>query len=101
MRYKALFVTTLLSLFILENPAKAVPSKWEEVSTSFNDLLSSGWTITGHSSNRVASYSGVLRNKDYDEQVLTFLLTKSGKNIVCFVIEPRPPSANFACRRLN
>ncbi len=90
----------LVSLLTFKLPAYSIPTKWEDVRISMTDLLNSGWRLTAHGTNRVAANSNA--GNGFDQESLTFVLTKNDKYIVCFLENPRPPIANFAgCRKLN
>jgi hypothetical protein len=91
----------ILSILAFQSTAHSVVTKWERVEESFSDLLNSGWQISGHSSNRAATSPGASGYKPYDEETYTFLLIKNGKYIVCIIANPKPPSNNASCRKLN
>jgi hypothetical protein len=97
--------TAMVNTLLFQNVVYAAPilkeTKWESIDMSLTELLNSGWQISGHGSNRIA-----FRNNTgpggKDEETFTFLLTKNGKHIFCFVVDPVPPKASTSgCRRLN
>jgi hypothetical protein len=97
----ALFlVFPLVSLLAFKLPAYSIPTKWEDAKISMTDLLNSGWRLTAHGTNRVAANSSA--GNSFDQESLTFVLSKNEKYIVCFLENPKPPVANIAgCRKLN
>jgi hypothetical protein len=95
----------VLSLFILvtalPKASHSIPTKWEDANISMSDLLDSGWQITSHGFNRVAS-NGTPVSSGFDEKVFTFLLTNGRKHVICLSDNPKPPIANASsCRKLN
>jgi hypothetical protein len=95
-----LIIFPLLSLLTFNLPAYSIPTKWEDAKISMTDLLNSGWRLTAHGTNRVAANSNA--GNGFDQEVLTFVLSKNDKYIVCFLENPKPPIANRAgCRKLN
>jgi hypothetical protein len=74
---------------------------WEPVGMTLNQLLNSGWQISGHSVYRVATSPGASGYRPYDETQYSFILTKNGKYVICLVLDPRPSMATSACRKLN
>jgi hypothetical protein len=91
----------ILVVFSFQVTAYSIPTKWEDAKINMSDLLNNGWQLTAHSSNRVATSAspGV---SSYEEIMLTFILSKNSKYVMCFVENPRPPIANAAsCRKLN
>jgi hypothetical protein len=77
-----LFVFPLISLLTFKLPAYSIPTKWEDAKISMTDLLNSGWRLTAHGTNRVAANSNA--GNSFDQESLTFVLTKNDKYIVCF-----------------
>jgi heptaprenylglyceryl phosphate synthase len=74
---------------------------WKDTDTSMTELLNSGWKIINHGSNR-GTVSDQFGNKRFDEETYTFILNKEDKYILCYMINPRTPQAEFAaCRSLN
>jgi hypothetical protein len=91
----------VLSIFIFQSPAYPVPTRWEKVDFSLEQLLNSGWKMSEHSTNRAATAAspGVSAT---DVETFSFLLSKNGKYTICFMENPSPPVANAAsCRKLN
>lgn len=93
-------VLIVSSILFFQTSAYATQTKWERVETSMEQLLNSGWKISGHSSNRAAVGNAGAAN-NYDESIYTYLLTKDNHYITCAVIAPRPPSVDARCRSLN
>jgi hypothetical protein len=95
-----LIIFPLVSLLTFDLPAYSIPTKWEDAKISMTDLLNSGWRLTAHGTNRVAANSNA--GNGFDQESLTFVLSKNDKYIVCFLENPKPPVANIAgCRKLN
>jgi hypothetical protein len=95
-----LLVFPLVSLLTFNLPAYSIPTKWEDAKISMTDLLNSGWRLTAHGTNRVAANSNA--GNSFDQESLTFVLSKNDKYIVCFLENPKPPVASIAgCRKLN
>jgi hypothetical protein len=94
-------VIVLLLNLTFQNTAHSIPTKWEKVNSSLSELLDSGWTLLGITSNRVA-YRNSVSPGGLDEENFIFSLTKNGKYILCSIGNPQPPVAQVAgCRRLN
>lgn len=97
---KNVAISTTSILLIFSGATYAVPSKWEKVDASMSELISSGWQITAHGTNRVAANSNA--GNGFDISTFSFLLTKSNSYIICIFDNPRPPLANsVSCRKLN
>jgi hypothetical protein len=97
----SIYLPAILSLIFVQSTAFSTPTKWENVSTSMDELLNSGWQISGHGTSRAATAPGP-GVAAMDVETFTFILTKNGKYIICRTINPNPPVANDArCRRLN
>jgi hypothetical protein len=91
----------LISVLALQNVAYSIPTRWEKIDVSLNDLLNSGWQLLGVSSNRVA-YRNSVSPGGLDEETYTFSLVKNGKYIVCAMTNPYSPIAtSAACRKIN
>jgi hypothetical protein len=96
------FIYAFLSALILQDAAHSLPTKWEDARTTFSSLLDAGWQVSAHGTNRAATSPGASGYTPYDEETFSFLLTKNGKYIMCFIVNPRPPVAKSAsCRILN
>ncbi len=102
MRIKIAFATISLVLmsFLFHSPAYSISTKWEDAGVSLSSLLNSNWQVIAHSTSRVAANSNA--GNSFDVKSFTFLLTKSGKFILCNVEGPTPPVAtDTGCRKLN
>jgi hypothetical protein len=102
----AFAVMLILNLYTMKHSAYAASTldketTWEPVGMTLNQLLNSGWQISGHSVYRVATSPGASGYRPYDETQYSFLLTKNGKHVICLVLDPRPSMATSACRKLN
>jgi hypothetical protein len=94
------FIFSLLSVLSFHSSAYSIPTKWGEAGVSMSELIDSGWQITAHGTNRIAANSN--SGNGFDVRTYSFLLTKSGKYIICLVENPSPPVANaVSCRKLN
>jgi hypothetical protein len=92
---------TLISVLASQNIAYSIPTRWEQINVSLNDLLNSGWQLLGVSSNRVA-FRNSISPGGLDEETYTFTLVKNGKYIVCAMTNPYSPVAtSAACRKIN
>jgi hypothetical protein len=93
-------IFTTLMLLTLQSIAYSIPSKWEKVDASMNELINSGWQITAHGTNRVAANSNA--GNGFDISTFSFLLTKNSSYIICVFDNPKPPLASsVSCRKLN
>lgn len=95
----------MINSLFFQNAVYSVPTlketKWEPIGMSLTELLNSSWQISGHGSNRVA-FRNNTEPGGVDEETFTFLLTKNGKYVFCFVVDPVPPKARASgCRSLN
>jgi hypothetical protein len=89
-----------ITLFLtVQNSAHSKLTRWEDAKLSLSELLDSGWQLTGHGTNRVAANSN--SGNGFDVQTFSFLLTKSGKHIICILTDPGQPATDAKCRRLN
>jgi hypothetical protein len=92
-----IFVSVLLSILLSARSNNAAPTKWEDVTSSLAELLDNGWKVMGYGSNRVMQFS-----TNTDEEMLSFLLIKDEKYILCRIVNPKPPIATrAACRKIN
>jgi hypothetical protein len=90
----------LASVLTFQESAYSIPTKWDDARMSMSDLLSTGWQLTAHGSNRVAANSN--SGNSFDAETFSFVLAKGDKYIICFVENPSPPIARASsCRRLN
>jgi hypothetical protein len=89
----------LFSALIFQGSAYSNTTKWEDARLSLSQLLDSGWQITGHGTNRVAANSS--SGNSFDVKTYSFLLTKSGKYIICLLENPGQPATDDKCRKLN
>jgi hypothetical protein len=97
-----ILVSTLLFILLSTKDIGAAPTKWEDVTSSLSELLDSGWKVVSHGSNRVLQSSGVSYRNDTDEEMISFLLIKDEKYILCRIINPKTPIATRAsCRKIN
>jgi hypothetical protein len=100
-RSTTIFASIILFALSHAKNTNAAPTKWEDVTSSMSELLDSGWKVISHGSNR-AMLSGGLAANDFDEEMLSFLLIKDEKYILCRMINPKPPVATRAsCRKIN
>jgi hypothetical protein len=104
-------IDSLLVLCFLLNPINSVaqPAKnykqtvWRNVDSSLSELLNSGWQLSGQSSSRTST-PPVLGSPTprINEVMHTFTLAKSGKYIICILLEPRVQEETYsACRSFN
>ncbi len=101
LRYISSIIFMTCCPLIFQNPVYSIPTKWEVVNSSLNQLLDSGWQMFSHGSNR-ASYRNPISPGGLDEETFTFILTKNSKYIMCRVTNPQAPVANLSgCRKLN
>jgi hypothetical protein len=89
----------LLTSLAFQGAANSLPTRWEKVTVTLEQLLNSGWQISGHSSNRVAANSNA--GAGFDRETYTFILTKGGKYIICATENPTLGTTEMGCRRLN
>jgi hypothetical protein len=96
------FITLVTLVLVIQNPSYSVPTRWERIETSMEELLNKGWQIMSYNSNRAATSPGASGYRNYDTTNFTYLLTKNGKYITCILRDPSPPEATDAgCRKLN
>jgi hypothetical protein len=102
--YKKLFfsyITTIILSFSFQSTAYSNPTPWERVESTLAELLNSGWNLMDVSSHR-AAYQNSFSPGGFDETTLVFSLNKNGKYIICYMDNPKPPTANTAgCRKIN
>jgi hypothetical protein len=97
---KNIVISTTSILLSFPCATYTVPSKWEKVDASMSELISSGWQITAHGTNRVAANSNA--GNGFDISTFSFLLTKNNSYIICIFDNPKSPLANsVSCRKLN
>jgi hypothetical protein len=95
------FVTTIILSFSFQGTAYSNPTPWAKVESTLAELLNSGWSLMNVSSHR-AAYRNSLSPGGFDETTLIFSLTRNGKYIICYMDNPKPPTANTAgCRKIN
>ncbi len=102
--YKGLFlsciITTVLG-FSFQGVAYSKPTPWGRVESTLAELLNSGWNLMNVSSHR-AAYQNSFSPGGFDETTLIFSLTKNGKYIICYMDNPKPPTAKVSgCRKIN
>jgi hypothetical protein len=97
---KNIIIFTISIWLTLPSAAYSVPSKWEKVDASMNELINSGWQITAHGTNRIAANSNA--GNSFDVSTFSFLLVKNNSYVICIFDNPKPPLANsVSCRKLN
>jgi hypothetical protein len=97
---KAVLLCSMIFLVSFPTTSYSIPSKWERVEMSLSDLINSGWQITAHGTNRVATNS--INGGNFDISIFSFLLTRNNNYIICIFENPKPPIANStSCRKLN
>jgi hypothetical protein len=88
-----------LFMLLLPQSAKSIPTKWDRIDQSIEELLNSGWQVIAHSSYRAVFASP---GNSINEISFSYVLSKGGKYVTCTIVNPKPPIADTSgCRRMN
>lgn len=97
-------VVAYSAALLLFSNAFAEPTLWKPTGKSLTQLLDDGWRVV--SMNDFQWFEDANIDRTFSASVPTgrvfsFLLEKSGKNIVCLLVSPKPNDATSNCRQLN